>query len=169
MGLKEIFKTIEKVGLSNVGKTAEELLNVVKAGTLELVSAAISEMDAAVLSAKKDRKLDGLTVKERNVPRTFTTSLGELHFKRTYFSLRDGTNIYLVDHLIGIEPYERLSKELCADFVQYAASMSMQKAASVTGYIVSRHPPAGRRQAVWRQVLPQYLRCAAIGELLSHR
>ena len=136
--VEEIFKTIEKVGLSNVGKTAEELLNVVKAGTLELVSAAISEMDAAVLSAKKERKLDGLTVKERNVPRTFTTSLGELHFKRTYFSLRDGTNIYLVDHLIGIEPYERLSKELCADFVQYAASMSMQKAASVTGDIVSR-------------------------------
>ena len=84
--VEEIFKTIEKVGLSNVGKTAEELLNVVKAGTLELVSAAISEMDAAVLSAKKERKLDGLTVKERNVPRTFTTSLGELHFKRTYFS-----------------------------------------------------------------------------------
>ena len=42
--VEEIFKTIEKVGLSNVGKTAEELLNVVKAGTLELVSAAISEM-----------------------------------------------------------------------------------------------------------------------------
>ena len=35
--VEEIFKTIEKVGLSNVGKTAEELLNVVKAGTLELV------------------------------------------------------------------------------------------------------------------------------------
>ena len=56
--VEEIFKTIEKVGLSNVGKTAEELLNVLKAGTLELVSAAISEMDAAVLSAKKERKPD---------------------------------------------------------------------------------------------------------------
>ena len=67
--VEEIFKTIEKVGLSNVGKTAEELLNVVKAGTLEIVSAAISEMDAAVLSAKKERKLDGLTVNERNALR----------------------------------------------------------------------------------------------------
>ena len=57
--VEEIFKTIEKVGLSNVGKTAEELLNVVKAGTLELVSAAISEMDAAVLSAKKERSRIG--------------------------------------------------------------------------------------------------------------
>ena len=55
---EEIFKTIKKVGLSNVGKTAEELLNVVKLGTLELVSAAISEMDAAVPSDKKERKPD---------------------------------------------------------------------------------------------------------------
>ena len=77
--VEEIFKTIEKVGLSNVGKTAEELLNVVKAGTLELVSAAISEMDAAVLSAKKGRKLDGLTVKERS---------------KDHNALRNGLEIY---------------------------------------------------------------------------
>ena len=136
--VEEIFKTIEKVGLSNVGKTAEELFAVLKNGTLELLSAAISEMDAAVLSAKKERKSDGLTVKERNVPRTFTTSLGELHYKRTYFSLKDGSNVYLIDHLIGIEPNERLSKQLCAELVQYAASMSMQKAAKAAGGLVSR-------------------------------
>lgn len=136
--VEEIFKTIEKVGLSNVGRTAEELFSVVKSGTLDILSAAIGEMDAAVLSAKKERKLDGLTVKERNVARTFTTSLGELHYKRTYFSLKDGKNIYLVDHLIGVEPNERLSKELCAEFVQYSASMSMHKAATVTGGLVSR-------------------------------
>lgn len=136
--VEEIFNTIEKVGLSNVGKTAEELFAVLKKGTLELLSAAISEMDAAVLSAKKERKSDGLTVKERNVPRTFTTSLGELHYKRTYFSLKDGSNVYLIDHLIGIEPNERLSKQLCAELVQYAASMSMQKAAKAAGGLVSR-------------------------------
>ena len=136
--VEEIFKTIEKVGLSNVGRTAEELFSVVKSGTLDILSAAISEMDASVLAAKKERKLDGLKVKERNVSRTFTTSLGELHYKRTYYSLKYGKNVYLVDHLIGIEPNERLSKELCAQLVQYAASMSMQKAANVTGGLVSR-------------------------------
>ena len=136
--VEEIFKTIEKVGLSNVGRTAEELFSVVKDGTLKIISAAIGEKDAAVLSAKKERKLDGLTVKERNVPRTFTTSLGELRYKRTYYSFKDGKNLYLIDHLIGVEPNERLSKELCAEFVQYAASMSMQKAANVTGGLVSR-------------------------------
>ena len=136
--VEEIFKTIEKVGLSNVGRTAEELFKVVKSGTLDILSAAIGEMDAAVLSAKKERKLDGLTVKERNVPRTFTTSLGELRYKRTYYSFKDGKNVYLADHLIGIEPNERLSKQLCAELVQYAASMSMQKSANAAGGLVSR-------------------------------
>ncbi|MDD5903482.1 MAG: hypothetical protein PUC64_00720 [Clostridium sp.] len=56
---EEIFKTIETVGLSYLGKTAEVLLNVVKAGTLELIAVEISKMDAAVLSAKKERMLDG--------------------------------------------------------------------------------------------------------------
>ena len=136
--VEEIFKTIENVGLSDIGRTAEELVSVVKTGTLDILSAAIGEIDAAVHSAKKERKLDGLTVKERNVPRVFTTSLGELCYKRTYYSFKDGRNVYLVDHLIGIEPNERLSKELCAELVQYSASMSMQKAANVTGGLVSR-------------------------------
>ena len=95
-------------------------------------------MDNAVLAAKKERKLDGLTVKERNVPRTFMTSLGELHCKRTYFSQKDGNNIYIVDHLIGVESNERLSEELCAEFVQLVSEMSMQRAAKVTGELVSR-------------------------------
>ena len=41
-----------------MGKTAEELFAVLKNGTLEVLAAAIGEMDAAVLSAKKERKGD---------------------------------------------------------------------------------------------------------------
>lgn len=52
--VEEIFKTIGEVGLSNIGKTAEELHSVLKSGTLQLLEAAIDEMDAAILSAKKD-------------------------------------------------------------------------------------------------------------------
>lgn len=60
----------------------------------------------------------------------------------------DGRNVYLVDHLIGIEPNERLSKQLCAELVQYAASMSMQKAANVTGGLVSRQTVDNKLLAV---------------------
>lgn len=133
-----IIRTIEENGLSNIGLTAETQFGNIVEGTLKLLSSAISEMDNAVLAAKKERKLDGLTVKERNVPRTFTTKIGDLHYSRTYFSQKDGGNIYLVEHLIGVESNERLSKELCAEFVQLASEMSMQKAAELSGALVSR-------------------------------
>ena len=136
--VEEILKSIEKNGISDIGKTAESLLSVLKGGALELLSAVIEETDSAVLNAKKERKLDGITVKQRKVPRTVVTSLGELNYKRTYFKIADGSMAYLTDQLIGIEPFERVTKELCAELVQNTASMSMQKAAMVTGAPVSR-------------------------------
>ena len=136
--VEEILKIIEENGISDIGNTAESLLSVLKGGALELLSAVIEETDSAVLNAKKERKLDGITVKQRKVPRTVVTSLGELNYKRTYFKLADGSMVYLTDQLIGIEPFERVTKELCAELVQNTASMSMQKAAMVTGAPVSR-------------------------------
>ena len=102
--VEEILKSIEKNGISDIGKTAESLMTVLKEGALEILSAAVTETDKAVLAAKKERKIDGITVKQRNVPRTVVTSLGNLTFKRTYFTLPDGTMAYLTDQLIGIEP-----------------------------------------------------------------
>ena len=136
--VEEILKIIEENGISDIGNTAESLLSVLKGGALELLSAVIEETDSAVLNAKKERKLDGITVKQRKVPRTVVTSLGELNYKRTYFKIADGSMAYLTDQLIGIEPFERVTKELCAELVQNTASMSMQKAAMVTGAPVSR-------------------------------
>ena len=109
--VEEILKSIEKNGISDIGKTAESLLSVLKGGALELLSAVIEETDSAVLNAKKERKIDGITIKQRNVPRTVLTSLGELSFKRTYFQLADGSMAYLTDQLIGIGSFERVTKE----------------------------------------------------------
>lgn len=136
--VEEILKSIEKNGISDIGKTAESLMTVLKEGALEILSAAVTETDKAVLAAKKERKIDGITVKQRNVPRTVVTSLGNLTFKRTYFTLPDGTMAYLTDQLIGIEPFERVTRELCAELVQNTASMSMQRSVDVTGAPVSR-------------------------------
>lgn len=134
----KIFETFEDVGLSEIGRTAEELRNVIDNEVLKLLAAVIEEMDSAVIEAKKERKLDGVTIKERNVPRSHLTSLGELRFKRTYFKLKDGSMAYLTDQLIGIEPFERITKELCAKLVENTASMSMQRAADVAEAPVSR-------------------------------
>ena len=94
--------------------------------------------EALVTEAKKQRKLEGMTVKERKVKRTVLTALGEITYERTYFAQRDGRKVYLLDYLIGVESHERIAKELCAEILNKVADMSMEKAAKATGETVSR-------------------------------
>ena len=81
----KILKNIEKNGISEIGKTAESFLSILKDGALEMLTAVIENVDSATLNAKKERGKDGITVKQRNVPRTVITSIGELTYKRTYY------------------------------------------------------------------------------------
>ena len=110
---EEIFKTIQDIGLEDVGKLTKALLPASTRMTLEIIQSCIEEMDQSlVYAAKAQRRQDGITVKERAVERTVITELGDLHYRRTYFALPDGSYAYILDHLIGVEAYERFSKEL---------------------------------------------------------
>ena len=134
----EILKTIQKVGLGNIGKTAEALLDILKEGTCNLLTNLLEATDQEIAKARSMRKADGLKVKERNVSRTITTSLGEITYHRTYYETGEGERVYLIDHLIGVEPYERISRELCAKLVNLAADLSYAKSAEVSQAEVSR-------------------------------
>lgn len=95
----KILKNIEENRISEICKTAETFLTILKDGALEMLSAVVENVDAATLQAKKERGKDGITVKQRNVPRTVTTSICELTYKRTYCKHNNGTMIYLTDHI----------------------------------------------------------------------
>lgn len=136
--IEQVLGNLQENAISSIGQTAQQLLHIAKSSVLEILSAAIQQMDSALVDANRERKIDGLRIQERNVPRTLLTDLGELRYERTYFKAKDGKLYYLVDYLIGVEPYERLSKELCAELVQQAADTSMEKAAKDVGVAVSR-------------------------------
>ena len=88
--IEEICKTIQDVGLEDVGKVARALLPASTRMTLEIVQSCIEEMDQSlVCAAKAQRRKDGITVKERAVERVLRTELGELRYRRTYFALPD--------------------------------------------------------------------------------
>ena len=90
--VEEIFKTIEDIGLEDIGKLAKALLPASTRMTLEIVKSCIEEMDhSLVCAAKAQRHKDGITVKERAVERVLTTELGELRYRRTYFARPDGS------------------------------------------------------------------------------
>lgn len=133
-----ISKVVQEKGVSNIDKLAVELLKILKTCVLELLGALLGEADQALVAAKGPRHEDGLRVKARHVPRTLHTMLGDLHYERTYFETAANERVYLLDHIIGVEAYERISKELCAALVQGAADKSMAKAAKDLDAAVSR-------------------------------
>ena len=136
--ITQVAEFLQEDGIASIGKAAQELHSLTKAAALEILGASLVQMDLALVAADKARKEDGLRIKERDVPRTILTELGELRYTRTYFEDRNGKKRYLLDHLIGVAPYERLSRELCAALVQEAADTSMEKAARRLAVPVSR-------------------------------
>ena len=106
----KILGKIRENGLQNIGQTAEALFQVVKTETCELLKAILEATDNEIANAKAERKASGLRVKERDVKRRLQTSLGEIEYGRTYYETQEGERIYLLDHLIGVESYERVSK-----------------------------------------------------------
>ena len=153
--VEEIFESVKVTGLSNIGKTIKALTPVVSRTVLNIVTAFLEDMDEALVArAKALRREDGITVKERNVPRAWLTELGEVTYKRTYFRLRDGSFVYLLDHLIGVESYERISKELVADILQASTVKSYQQAIDSTKQDISRQTIHNRLVALDDLVMP---------------
>ena len=110
----KILREIREKGLEDIGQTAEALFVTLKEGTYALLQAILEATDAEIANAAKERKRDGLRVKERNAVRRLVTSVGEIEYRRTYYETSEGERVYILDHLIGVEPYERVSKALCA-------------------------------------------------------
>ena len=153
--VEEIYESVKATGLSDIGKTVKALTPVISTTILSILTAFIEKLDEdLVTGAKALRKEDGITVKERNVSRTWLTELGELTYKRTYFRLQDGSFVYLLDHVIGVEPYERISKELVADFLQAATVKSFQHAIDSTNQEISRQTVHNRLTALDDLVMP---------------
>ena len=134
----EILKKIQENGLENIGQTAEDIFQTLKEWACALLGVILEATDAEIARATKERKQDGLKVKERNVIRQLVTSLGVLQYRRTYYETSEGERIYLLDHLIGVAPHERVSKALCAKLVNLAAEMSYGKSAKHGAAEISR-------------------------------
>ena len=148
----EILGKIREDGLENIGETAEGLFRIVKENTCELLRVILETTDTAIAEAKGMRKADRLKVKERGVKRGLKrglqTSLGEIEYRRTYYETAEGEYVYLLDHLIGVEPYERVSKALCAKLVNLAAEMSYGKSVGVSEADVSRQTVSNKVNAL---------------------
>jgi hypothetical protein len=96
--------------------------------------------------AKKERKADGLTIKERSVPRSPYSFLGELLYARPHFKKEGGGYVHIRDQILGIGAYERVDAGVSASLVNTSSAHSYgESTAIVTSGQVSR-------QTAWKKM-----------------
>jgi hypothetical protein len=133
-------------GLSTLDKMTEDLKLISNDMARQILSAFIDSADTSICDAKKERKQDGISVHQRNVTRTLLTALGIFSFNRTYFDTEFG-KVYLLDNILGVNPYDRIDAGVSARLVNTAAMHSYGRSASiVTDDNVSR-------QSAWNKVM----------------
>ncbi|MCL2367035.1 MAG: UPF0236 family protein [Oscillospiraceae bacterium] len=108
----------EANGISALDKMADELKLISDDMTAGVLAAFIESADKSICDAKKERKQDGVTIHQRNVPRTLFTALGSFTYNRTYFDTESG-KAYLLDNILGVNPYDRIDAGVSARLVKH--------------------------------------------------
>jgi len=133
-------------GLGSIDKMAGDLKPICDDMAAQILATFIKSADNAVCDAKKERKQDGVNIHQRNVPRTIFTELGYFTYNRTYFDTEYG-KVYLLDNILGVNPYDRIDAGVSARLVNAAAMHSYGRSASiVTGGNISR-------QSAWNKAM----------------
>ena len=119
---------------------------------LSIVEEYIKYVNLEMRNQKKDRKSKGLVIKEKDVDRKVITCLGELEYSRDiYFNKVENVYVKPIDSIFGIEPYERICKNVKADLVDKAIDNSYEKSKNLVGI------PNISRQSVRNAILKSNL------------
>ena len=133
-------------GLGTLDKMTGDLKLISDDMAVRALAAFIESADNSVCDAKEERKQDGVSIHQRNVPRTIFTTLGDFTYNRTYFETGAG-KVYILDNILGVNPYDRIDAGVSARLVNAAATHSYGRSASiVTGGNVSR-------QSAWNKTM----------------
>lgn len=129
-----IFENLKLDNLSDM------VLEDCKAAAISIIETIVMEMNESIRQDKPARRELGLSIKEKNRPRNLLVSLGELHLKRDYYYDRiNKCFAYPLDAVLGIEPFDRIGKNVSARLVEAATEYSYAKSAKiVTSGKVSR-------------------------------
>jgi hypothetical protein len=98
-------------------------------------------LDEAIAEDKTGRKKKGYVVEQKAVKREIYTQFGSLGFKRRYYKNKlTGGYSYLLDKVVGIESYDRVSGSVSAALVESASEVSYAKSSKYVcdGHITSQ-------------------------------
>ncbi len=140
-GLAErILKRAENGEIKDIDAMAAEVSDDCRRTSAEMIQEIVRYMNEKVREDKSSRKWMGLVIKEKDRPRQLFTELGMLDLKRDYYyDKKNDRYTAVLDHILGIEKYERIGGTVGADLITKATDVSYGKAADlVTGGAISR-------------------------------
>lgn len=130
--IQRITKKILSEKISNIDSLTVELEEDCKQAAAKILEAAFREMNLAMRRDKMTRKERGLTLKEKERPRSLYTKIGQLNLPRDYYYDKEAEGYtYPLDQMTGLQKRVRIGEAISAELVNYAAEMSYAKSAEV--------------------------------------
>lgn len=126
-----ISEVLEFFGGSNLRKI-DEIEKDLKSKTdrylREIMKVYLEGIDEAIAQDKVNRAKRGYVVERKADKREIYTVFGSLEFRRRYYKNKlYGQYEYLLDKVVGIENYDRVSGTVSAALVEHASEVSYQK------------------------------------------
>lgn len=136
--------------IQTLDQVERKLLQVLSNSLKEILTVYLQNIDQCLLLDKSKRKSLGLVVERKHCSRSVLTSVGSIDFERTYYKKRDGSYVFALDELMGLEKYQRISHSLQNKLVSAARAMSYARSCDVVanGMISSRTVCSKIRQSV---------------------
>ena len=136
-------KILEKAysgGICDIDLLSSSVLEDCKSAARDILEAIVSDLNIKIREDKPSRKARGLILKEKNRERSLFTEIGRLDLPRDYYyDKKEEKYEYLLDKVIGLQGYERISAGVRAKLVSVATEVSYAKSAeTVTGGQLSR-------------------------------
>ena len=132
---KLIHKILERAysgGISDIDALSSDVLGDCREAAIGIVEAITAGLNQQIRDDKERRKAEGLVLKERERERSLLTELGRLDIPRDYYYDRENDQyVYLLDHVIGVQSYERISDGVSAKPVSLATEVSYENSAQI--------------------------------------
>lgn len=137
---KKILEKAYSGGICDIDLLSSSILEDCKSAARDILEAIVSDLNIKIREDKSSRKARGLILKEKNRERSLLTEIGRLNLPRDYYyDKKEEKYDYLLDRVIGLQGYERISAGVRAKLVSMATEVSYAKSAeTVTGGQLSR-------------------------------
>ena len=130
--IKKILERAYSGGISDIDALSSAVLGDCKEAARGMIEAITAQLNRQIRNDKQRRKEEGLVLKEKERDRSLLTELGRLNIPRDYYyDKRNDGYVFLLDHVIGVRGYERISDGVSAKLVSYATDVSYAKSAQI--------------------------------------